>query len=75
MVLVEPLFAVELFAAVSVVEVVGTVSVAAVVALSVSSSSEILVVFLLGTVVDLYAAVAVVVLCSSEAKRRKFILY
>jgi len=51
------------------------VSVAAVVALSVSSSSEILVVFLLGTVVDLYAAVAVVVLCSSEAKRRKFILY
>lgn len=68
MVLVGPLFAVELFAVVSAAELVETVSVAAVVAPSVSSSFEIVGVFLLGTAVDLYAAVAVVFSCSTEVK-------
>ena len=69
MVLVEPLFVVELPAVVSAAEEVETVFAAVVVvAPSVSSSFGILVVFLLGTAADLYAAVAVASSCSTEEK-------
>lgn len=54
-------------AAVSVVEVLDTVIVA--VAVVVSFSFEILVVFPLGTVADLYAVVAVVSSCSASSEQ------
>lgn len=62
--LVEPLIVVEVFAVESVVDTVFVVAAAAVV-LSASSSFEIVVVFPLGTAVDLYAVVVVAFSCST----------
>ena len=64
--LVEPLIVVEVFAVESVVDTVFVVAAAAaVVVLSASSSFEIVVVFPLGTAVDLYAVVVVAFSCST----------